>query len=1055
MVEKHAFEIYNASAGSGKTFTLVKEYLKIILSSKRDDAYKNILAITFTNKAVEEMKTRIVATLEEFAKETPNDKALEMLAKVMEDTKMSQKAIYEKSKRIIKNIIHNYASFDISTIDKFTHRVIRSFTLDLDLPMTFEVSLDTESLLNEAIDSMIAQAGEDEDLTKLLVNFATEKTDDDKSWDVSRDFLEIGKLLLNENNRSEILNFKDKSITEFLKIKVQISKICETLEQEIKITAVDTLNLITDNGVELNSFFAGYVTKYLQKLAEGKIDINTNLYKYLDDKHHDAKDRYSKKVPQDQKDKIDTMAMDILATIKKLNRSAGTYFFYKAFLKNLTPLSVLNTINHELLKIQQEQNILSISEFNNIIHDHIKEQPAPFIYEKLGERYTHFFIDEFQDTSIMQWENLFPLIDNALSGQNDYGEKGSLMIVGDPKQSIYRWRGGRAEQFIELSESKSPFSNPDKKARNLETNFRSYAEVIEFNNSFFNFLANDFSEESYKKIYDESSQKSNSKSGGYVSVSFVNQEEVVVEDEEEAVEKNELYLKAVLDTIEKSQSDGFLYSEMAILVRKKIQGIWIANYFTENNIPFISSETLLVSSSDQVLFIIELLEFIKNKINIQAKANFLYFIGRQLEVESIHDFIKKGLRTANEKEFEAWLLDFGYAFSFENIRKKSLYETAEIIVAVFLKDANNVYIMSFLDLILEQNIRNQSSIDDFLVFWKDKGFEKSIPSPKRNAVQILTIHKSKGLEFPVVIFPFADEDYSRSRKDKLWVDNEIKEIELSRVLVDNIKSVENYSEKASETLYHKNQEELLDNINILYVALTRAVEQLHVISSMRFLKNGSLPNTMSSLFIRFLQKNKDFDQSKSYYEFGSPERQSTPREIGLAQKSISVVEHGFDIKNIKIATLESLMWNTKMQESIEYGNLLHKILSLIDSENNIEYALQKAIENGMITTAQVVVFRETIQNIIGLPELEEFYSNSNNIINERTIIRKEGALVKPDKVVLKPNKEALLLDYKTGDKTVKHIKQINTYATALEEMGYNVSKKMLVYIKDTIEIVNA
>lgn len=1053
MVEKHAFEIYNASAGSGKTFTLVKEYLKIILSSKRDDAYKNILAITFTNKAVEEMKTRIVATLEEFAKETPNTKALDMLRDIIEVTGMTQKQIQEKSQRIIKRIIHNYASFDISTIDKFTHRVIRSFTLDLNLPMTFEVSLDTESLLNEAIDSMIAQAGEDEDLTKLLIDFATEKTDDDKSWDVSKDFLGIGKLLLNENNRSEILNFQDKSITEFLKIKAQISKICETLEQQIKIVAVDTLDMITDNGVELNSFYASYVTKFLQKLADGTVDINVNIYKYLDDQHQEAKDKYSKKVPQDQKDQIDAMAGDILATIKKLNRSAGTYFFYKAFLKNLTPLSVLNTINHELLKIQQEQNILSISEFNNIIHDHIKEQPAPFIYEKLGERYTHFFIDEFQDTSIMQWENLFPLIDNALAGQNDYAEKGSLMIVGDPKQSIYRWRGGRAEQFIELSEGKSLFSNPDKIARNLETNFRSYAEVIEFNNRFFGFLANDFTEESYKKIYADSAQKINSKSGGYVSVSFVNQDEVI--DEEETVDKNELYLKAVLDRVEKSKSEGFLYSEMAILVRKKQQGIWIANYFTENNIPFISSETLLVSSSDQVLFVIDLLEFIKNSINIQAKANFLYFIGRQLEVESIHDFIKKGIRTIHEKEFEAWLLSFGYEFSFETTRKKSLYETAEIIVSVFLKDANNVYVLSFLDLILEQNIRNQSSIDDFLLFWKEQGHKKSIPSPKRNTIQILTIHKSKGLEFPVVIFPFADEDYSRSIKDKLWVDNELKEIELPRVLVDNTKSVENYSEKASETLYHKNQEELLDNINILYVALTRAVEQLHVISSLRFLKNGSLPNTMSSLFIRFLQKYKDFDQSKLYYEFGSPERKSIPREIELAQKNIAVVEHAFDIKNIKIATLESLMWNTKKQESIEYGNLLHKILSLINTEKDVEPALQTALENGMITTAQVTVFREAIRNIIELPELESFYSDVYQIINERTIIRKEGALIKPDKVVLKPNKEALLLDYKTGDKTVQNLAQINNYTAVLEEMGYQVSKKILVYIKDTIEVVNA
>src|SRR5574343_1590117 len=209
-MQKPAFSIYDASAGSGKTYTLVKEYLKIILLSKKPDAYRNILAITFTNKAVHEMKSRVVESLSEFAKENPSSKALQLMQDIQRETGLSLATITEKAKSIIKNLIHNYAAFDISTIDKFTHKVIRAFAHDLNLPITFEVSLDTDSLLTEAIDAIIAQAGEDETLTQLLVNYTMEKTDDDKSWDISKEIFETGRLLLNENNREEILQLQEK-----------------------------------------------------------------------------------------------------------------------------------------------------------------------------------------------------------------------------------------------------------------------------------------------------------------------------------------------------------------------------------------------------------------------------------------------------------------------------------------------------------------------------------------------------------------------------------------------------------------------------------------------------------------------------------------------------------------------------------------------------------------------------------------------------------------------------------------------------------------------------
>ncbi len=1050
-MKKHSFEIYNASAGSGKTYTLVKEYLKILLKSKQDDAYKNILAITFTNKAVEEMKSRVISTLEEFSKDAPDAKANTMLLDISSQTGMNPKEIQEKSKKIIKKIIHNYASFDISTIDKFTHRVIRSFALDLGLPLSFEVSLDTENLLAEAVDSVIAQAGEDENLTKLLVDFATEKADDDKSWDVTREFLEISKLLTNENNKTEISSLQDKTITQFLEIKKNILKICKDLENEIILIAQNALQKIDDKGIEHNSFFRSYVPNHLKKIGQKKeIVFNDTHYKRLEE----GGERYAKSVSQSQKNLVDEIALDILEHLKNINQKAGTLFFYKAFLKNLTPLSVLNTVNQELINIQQEQNILSISEFNNIIHKEIREQPAPFIYEKLGDRYNHFFIDEFQDTSELQWKNLIPLIDNALSGQNDYGEKGSLMIVGDPKQSIYRWRGGKAEQLIELSGSENPFSNPDKNVENLTTNYRSFSEVIEFNNEFFGFLSDEFSDEDYRKIYAESQQKINSKIGGYVNISFINEEDLV-ENDEEVSEKNDLYLKSVIDTIHQARNQGFEYSEMVILVRRNTEGVLIANHLTENNIPIISSETLLISNASEVIFLINLLEFIRNKNNTQAKANFLYYLGRSLTENPIHDFLKKGIELYHEKEFENWLLGYGISFSFEEIRRKPLYEATEILVEVFLQNSNNIYVQSFLDLVLEQNIRSQSNIDDFLDFWKKDGHKKSIPSPKGNAVQIMTIHKSKGLEFPVVIFPFADQDYSR-KKGNLWVENELESIDLPKVLVNNSSSVENYSEKAKETYYTKNQEELLDNINVIYVALTRAAEQLFIISKINFDANGEvqLRNSMSSFFIRFLKHKKVFENTKFNYSFGEPVRKSEKKKGEDVQKIIEPVSENFDARNIKIATLEALMWDTKQQESIEKGNLLHEILSMIHSDKDIDKTIDFSIEKGLITLDKKGEIKQTIESIIRHPQLKDFYNPEYKTLNERTIIRKGKPLVKPDKVVIKPTNEAMILDYKTGSRANHHKEQIESYAESLEEMNLKVTHKTLVYISENIEIVN-
>lgn len=1048
-MNKPAFSIYDASAGSGKTFTLVKEYLKIILTSSKEDAYKNILAITFTNKAVGEMKSRVVNTLSEFAQVNPNTKAQEVMAQIQAETQLSLEDIHIKSKAIIRNIIHNYAAFDISTIDKFTHKVIRTFAHDLNLPSTFEVSLETENLLTEAIDALIAQAGDDEMLTDLLVNFTLEKTDDDKSWDISRDIKDIGKLLSNENNRSEIDHFKDKQIQEFIELKKTIAGKIKILQKECIETAKKAMFLFDENQLDQKSFIRGVVYNWFSKTANGEISTNLKIPDYLQEGN-----RYAKALPQSQKDTVDAISPQLLSLYFTIAANSKEFLLYNAFLKNITPLSLLNRVSQELHKIQDEQNILSIAEFNAIIHNEIQNQPAPFIYERMGERYKHFFIDEFQDTSQMQWENLIPLIDNALSSEDLGGERGSLMIVGDPKQSIYRWRGGKAEQFIELSKTKNPFVNPDKKLFHLDTNWRSYSEVIDFNNQFFQFLSNEFQHPDYKDLYENHShQKENSKKGGYVNLSFIPSKS----DWEEDVEKDELYLEAILQTIQKVQSKNFTFRDMVILTRKKEPGVKIATFLTENSIPIVSSETLLLQNSSEVSFIIALLRFLKNGEDKEAKAHFLYYIGTKRQSNSsVHDFIAMGMSFITESALENWLASIQLIFSFQKLRKKSLYEVVESCIKTFIQPKQtNAYIQDFLDRVLDRDIKNQSGISDFLLYWEENAHRFSIPSPEgNNAIRIMTIHKAKGLEFPVVLFPYAEENYSKSPKDKLWIEPESDLISLPKILVDNNKSVEEIGDSAAQVFHQKKEEELLDNINILYVAMTRAEEQLYIISGMNLTSKGEISqNNMSSFFLKFLEEKGLLDRHKTTYEWGSESRISSSGKKTQELKPIPLVQEVLNSESIKIAQRESLMWGTHQQKAIEYGNVIHEILSYIKTRNDIEWAISKALEGGLISVSQKEEVKRIIIQVCSHPELNLFFDETNKTLNEQTILRKSDSIIKPDRIVFNQQNQAMLLDYKTGEPNLKHQKQLEIYETALHNMGFKVIKKALVYIGETLEIV--
>ncbi|WP_297517002.1 exodeoxyribonuclease V subunit beta [Flavobacterium sp.] len=1045
-----AFNLYDASAGSGKTYTLVKSYLKIILLAPQPDAYRSILAITFTNKAVHEMKSRVVESLSQFAALQPSAKAQDLLEDIAAETGMSTVAIQDKSRLIIKNLIHNYAAFDISTIDKFTHKVIRSFAHELKLPITFEVSLDTDGLLQEAVDAIIAQAGEDETLTQLLVNFTMEKTDEDKSWDISREIIETGKLMLNENNREEIQQLQDKSIEDFIVLKEKLVELRRSMEETAAQEALYILGLLENNGVDLKSFSRATFPNHLKSIAQKNFNTNQKTYR-------EAEAIQINKTASDRA-LIESFIPEIMSHLTLMYGALEKMRFYNAFLKNVTPLSLFNTLQKKLKVIQEAQNILSITEFNTLIQEQIQQQPAPFIYEKLGEKYRHFFIDEFQDTSELQWHNLIPLIDNALAGEEN-GVPGSLLLVGDPKQSIYRWRGGKAEQFIALGKGEIPFSNKDFARKTLDTNYRSYSQIIEFNNDFFQFLSGKFQHPDYQELYaNYSFQKTNSKKGGYVQFEFL-PGKAESSDDEEVLEKDDLYLEALVNTIDQIRLQGFAYRDIAILIRGNKKGALIAQYLTEKQLPIISSESLLLAASAEVRVLVASLRFLNNAKDQEAKANVLYYLACHFNPTHVHECIAEGMAKTLETDWERWLSTrFGSTFShfsLQNLRKKSLYEVVEYVSHLFIPPSkHHAYVQFFQDVVLEHDLRKQAGIADFLAFWERQAPKLSIASPEGNdAIRIMTIHKSKGLEFPVVIFPFAEEDFSRNKHDKLWLDLPDAALGIPKALVTKNKEVETFSPEAAAVYTQRKEEELLDNINVLYVAMTRAEEQLFVISAENRTNKGELPSNLSSFFLSFLES-KGYRLEQGKVSFGNPLRLSTPDDLGITSMLIPKVEALFSPSNIKIAQRESLMWNTKQGDAIAYGNLVHELLASVATMRDIEMVLAKAIEEGVLATSQRDLIQQTLLSVVTHPELDEFFSEKGRVYNEQTFLLPHGPVFKPDRVVVFDDQTAVLLDYKTGSHKDTYRAQVEGYQTAIEAMGWKVRKKCLVYIGEHVEVVH-
>jgi ATP-dependent exoDNAse (exonuclease V) beta subunit len=1040
-----AFTIYNASAGSGKTFAVVINYLKLLFQSKNPLVFKTILALTFTNKAVGEMKERVIAALKEFSDEAILNKPNSMFTTLLEDLKVEPEILHKKARLILKTIVHNYAAFDISTIDKFNHRLIRTFAYDLKLPINFEVELDAIEMLNKAVDKLIDKAGTNDELTKALVDFAIEKADDDKSWDIAYDLNSIAVLLIKESEISYINSIKNKSLDDFKSLKSVVINNINVCEKEIVKNAESVLELIEKNGLNHDDFSRKTLPNHFIKAQH--LDLNGIYNNQLENNIRENKKIYNVSLDHDKVNTIDHLLPQIETSYLTIKKLVYNQKFLKNAYKNINALSVLNEINKTLQELKEDENKLLISEFNTIISEEINKQPVPYIYERLGEKFKHYFIDEFQDTSELQWNNLIPLIDNALSGESLKGDRGSAMLVGDAKQAIYRWRGGKAEQFIGLYNKENPFF-VKKSIENLPINYRSARSIVNFNNSFFKHISSfAFSNPEYQSLFENSEQKVSLEHEGYVEFTFL---------EIDKEEKELLHCEKVFEKIKKALANGFQLGDICIITRKIKEGIAIAEFLTEKNIDIVSSETLMLKNSAEVNFIIALLTLVEQPKNNQIKIEFLtYLTDYLLKVEDYHEFYKTHVHLDTNKLFKA-LESFGYNFNLEDFIQLSLYESVESIIRTFnLDQKSSAYIQFFLDEVLEYSLQNYTDIAGFLTFWERKKDRLSITSPhSEKAVQIMTIHKSKGLEFPVVIFPYANQDIYFDMSPKVWVPvNENEFNDFSHLYVDLNKDLEEYGDLGL-TIYNDYRSTLeLDNINLLYVVLTRAIEQLYIISELDVDKDDNEKlGLYSGLLIHFLKATQKWNNNQLEYIFGNPKTTFPKKEKGQVPIQNKCISISREEHKLNILTNAGYLWDTSQEKAIEKGNLIHLIMSQINTISDIDYVLDNFIGSGKINKNQFIELKPIINGIVNHAQLKNYFNSDLTIYNEKDIITQNGDMLRPDRIVVNKSNQAIIIDYKTGIDDLKHMQQLQSYQKVLEDMNFEVVKKILVYVNDAIHI---
>ncbi len=1056
-----SFAVYRSSAGSGKTFSLVKEYLKMVLVHPQ--GFRHILAITFTHKAANEMKDRVMKALSDLSQTheiIPEGSSGQMQLSLIEETGLDLVELSRRAGEALSLILHHYSEFSIGTIDSFSHRIIRAFAHDFGLPVSFAVELEAEELLTTAVDLLLERAGSDEELTRLLVSFLESRMEEDKGWNIDRLLVSFAKLLMDEEGETHVRKLSSLTLDDFNSISKQLHARIRWIEQQFKELGEKALKLIDLNGIPHGSFYYGKtgIPGYFVYLATGRMDklepgsrVITTL----------EKDKWTgPKASSTDIAAIHEIKSELHGICQQSealrNTQSQSYHLAKLLTKTIYPLAVLNEIGRVLEGFKRQHNLVHISEFNSRIARIVMHEPVPFIYERLGEKYHHLMIDEFQDTSRLQWLNFVPLMENALAG--GYFN----LVVGDGKQAIYRWRNGDVSQFTSLPALPGRDENELIRQRetlflqyftehHLDSNYRSSPEIVTFNNRFFRWLSQHL-DPGLQDVYKDLEQKTSALTeGGYIRLDVITGEDPDLTYAECTINRTE-------EIINKLLTGGYALQDIAILCRTNRQAGRIARELILRGIDVVSSESLLLSYSPEVRFITELIRFLFDPANtiIQASiVNYLMNAGRLKQKKADFHMLATEIGRSVHPEDNLMLIlrNNGLDLEKDTLLSLPVYDLCEKLIRTFSLDQEaDPYVQFFLDAVITFVEKETHSAADFLEWWDQHKMKLSIVVPEGvDAVRIMTIHKAKGLEFPVVIFPFADENLFKANKNYLWV-------ELPPGDKTGLKSAFLPVEKQMlDTVYADRFREeqiksMLDLVNLLYVALTRPQEQLYIITA-------SPPTNMEELkslpafFSAYLQSIGVWEEAKSTYEFGifTPMQKTSRKKRGGIRVLSSMPSSDWR-KAIKIRQRAPEFWDMEDPAGkVDFGSRIHAILADIRVAPDREEALKRALLSGMISREEEPSIREMLDTVVSHPLLARYFHAEVVVKTEPEILQAEGESSRPDRVVF-DGIEVTVIDYKTGKRSQSHRRQIERYGQLLQEMGYQRVRKLLVYVGGKVDV---
>ncbi|MCE6989963.1 exodeoxyribonuclease V subunit beta [Dyadobacter sp. CY323] len=1080
------FKVYSSSAGSGKTYTLTKEYLKLALSSDSETYFRNILAVTFTNAAANEMKDRILLMLRTFSPlpETHippmlRDIVTELYPDALEDQELFAAGVSRISARsevVFKQILHRYSDFSVMTIDKFTQRLISSFTDELGIPFIFETQLDGD-LLDEAVDRLLARIGQEgEDvLTDIVEKYYRESAEEGKSWGtLPMQIREVSGTLLSEQSYLQMKRVENLKMEDWITIRNQMRGFVKEKEALIRKLAANAFELIQSTFLAEKDFFQsgrGIYGYFRDRAEEKKIwgEPNSYVYKTIGEGVW-----YGAKSPGLIKDEIERVRTDLENYFHQIEniRSSETakVTLYRQLDRHIYSLSLLGEIRKEFDALLKQNNQVHISDFNRKIIEIVTREPVPFIFERLGERYNHILVDEFQDTSKLQFANLLPLIENALAG-------GFFnLIVGDAKQSIYRFRGGDMDLILQLAQSQvmqlaTVLGDNDFHAErllsldqflnvnHLKTNRRSFREITDFNNQFFAFIAETVGEEFplIREVYDQNFQQEipdEVKEGGHVEVEFL---ELNDDSDETSIEENAAdgIVRRATELVSELKSQGYNWRDIAILCRKKKEATALANRMKEAGFPLISDDALALSYSRAIHFIISFMKVLHSSdhrlARYEAAYLFHHIIRRQNPAPAEYEQIRILCEERGLDSFLGYFKKWNISLSSFRMRQLSVFELSEQLMqrfGLFENHFENEYLFRFLDVVLEFGNRKTNHLGDFLTYWENVRHKLSITIPEEtDAIRITTIHKSKGLEYPVVIVPYAHWKVTPNAKlDRLWVDLEQVDHEelalpgqpdyapkkLKSSMVSVIKELENTA--VADQYQNERTRTLVENLNLLYVAFTRPVQRLYILAKReRRWESGAQINHWLRDYLNQEHVKPTWDDMISKYVIS--DNASLPGHAHLKTDA-----QPFVLKNILSNDRTESLRLRRMADRIfdvqtfepRHDRLqkMKYLLTRLKSVSDLPAALEKLVGEGIFTRRETHEMETWATSLLQEPSLKTLYNDENRVQVNKELLIPGGKLLHIDRVVQTP--EALIFMTFTGganaDEPRRHLKKIiNTF----------------------------